>query len=32
MSEDERGEFERLEDEALENYKRLHPEEFDEED
>lgn len=32
MDEGERGEFERLEDEALENYKRLHPEEFDEED
>lgn len=32
MSEDERGEFECLEDEARENYKRLHPEEFDEED
>lgn len=30
MSEDERGEFECLEDEALKNYKRLHPEEFDE--
>lgn len=29
MSEGERGEFERLENEALENYKRLHPEEFD---
>ena len=32
MDEGERGEFERLEDEALENYKRLHPDEFDEED
>lgn len=32
MSEDERGEFECLEEEARENYKRLHPEEFDEED
>lgn len=32
MSEEERGEFECLEDEARENYKRLHPEEFDEED
>lgn len=32
MSEDERAEFECLEDEALENYKRLHPEEFDEEE
>lgn len=32
MSEGERGEFERLEEEARENYKRLHPEEFDEED
>lgn len=32
MSEGERGEFECLEDEARENYKRLHPEEFDEEE
>lgn len=32
MSEDERGEFECLEEEALKNYKRLHPEEFEEED
>ena len=32
MSEDARGEFEGLEDEAQKNYKRLHPEEFDEED
>ena len=32
MSEDERNEFECLEDEALKNYKRLHPEEFDEEE
>lgn len=32
MSEGERGEFECLEEEALKNYKRLHPEEFDEED
>lgn len=32
MSEDERAEFECLEDEALENYKRLHPEEFAEEE
>ena len=32
MSEGERGEFERLEDEARENYRRLHPEEFEEED
>lgn len=32
MSDDERGEFERLEDEALKNYNRLHPEEIDEED
>lgn len=32
MSEDERNEFECLEEEARENYKRLHPEEFDEED
>ncbi len=32
MSEDERGEFECLEDEARENYKRLHPEEFGDED
>ena len=31
MSEDERAEFECLEVEALKNYKRLHPEEFDEE-
>lgn len=30
MSEDERAEFECLEDEARENYKRLHPEEFSE--
>lgn len=29
MSEDERGEFGCLEDEARENYKRLHPDEFD---
>ena len=32
MSEDERGEFECLEEEARANYRRLHPEEFDEED
>lgn len=32
MSEEERGEFECLEDKALENYKHLHPEEFDEEE
>ena len=32
MNEDERGDFERLEEEARENYIRLHPEEFDEED
>lgn len=32
MSEDERNEFECLEEEARENYKRLHPEEFDEEE
>lgn len=32
MSEDERGDFECLEDEARENYRRLHPEEFDEEE
>lgn len=32
MSEKERGEFERLEDEARANYRRLHPEEFDEEE
>lgn len=32
MSEDERAEFECLEDEELKNYKRLHPEEFDEEE
>lgn len=32
MSERELGEFERLEEEALANYRRLHPEEFDEED
>lgn len=32
MSEDERGEFECLEEEALENYKRLHPEEDNEEE
>lgn len=32
MSEDERGEFECLEDEARKNYKRLHPDEFAEED
>nr|DAD69809.1 MAG TPA: hypothetical protein [Siphoviridae sp. ctfYP22] len=32
MSEGERGDFERLEEEARENYRRLHPEEFDEED
>lgn len=32
MSEDERAEFECLEVEALKNYKRLHPEEFDEEE
>ena len=32
MSEEERGEFERLEDEALKNYNRLHPEELDQED
>lgn len=30
MSEDERGEFECLEDEARANYRRLHPEEFNE--
>ena len=30
MSEGERGEFERLEEEALKNYNRLHPEEIDE--
>lgn len=29
MSEEERGEFECLEDEARENYRRLHPEEED---
>lgn len=32
MSEEERGDFERLEEEARANYRRLHPEEFDEED
>ena len=32
MSEDERNEFGALEEKARENYKRLHPEEFDEED
>lgn len=32
MSEGERGEFECLEEEALENYKRLHPDEFDDEE
>lgn len=32
MSEDERGEFECLEDEARANYRRLHPEEVDEEE
>lgn len=32
MNEDERGDFERLEEEARENYRRLHPEEFDDED
>lgn len=32
MNEDERGDFERLEEEARENYIRVHPEEFDEED
>lgn len=32
MREDERGEFECLEDEARANYRRLHPEEFDAED
>ena len=32
MSEGERGEFECLEDEARANYRRLHPEEFNEED
>lgn len=32
MSERELLEFERLEEEARENYKRLHPEEFDEEE
>lgn len=32
MSEKERGDFECLEEEARENYKRLHPEEFDEEE
>lgn len=32
MSDRELIDFERLEDEALKNYKRLHPEEFDEED
>lgn len=32
MNEDERGDFECLEEEARENYRRLHPEEFDEED
>lgn len=32
MSEDERGEFECLEDEARANYRRLHPEEFGDED
>lgn len=30
MSEEERGEFECLEEKALDNYKRLHPDEFDE--
>lgn len=32
MSEKERGDFECLEEEARENYKRLHPEEFNEEE
>lgn len=32
MSEDERGEFECLEEEARENYRRLHPEESNKED
>lgn len=32
MSEDERGDFECLEEEARANYRRLHPEEFDEEE
>lgn len=32
MSEDERGEFECLEEEARANYRRLHPEEFSEEE
>lgn len=32
MSERERGDFERLEEEARENYRRLHPEESDDED
>ena len=32
MSERECNDFERLEDEALANYRRLHPEEFDEEE
>lgn len=32
MSEDERGKFECLEDEARANYRRLHPEEFDEDE
>lgn len=32
MNEDERGDFERLEEEARDNYRRLHPEEFDDED
>ena len=32
MSEDERVEFEGLEDEARANYRRLHPEEFEEEE
>ena len=32
MSEEERGEFECLEEKALDNYKRLHSEEFDEEE
>lgn len=32
MSEGERGEFECLEEEALKNYKRLHPDEFDDEE
>lgn len=32
MSEGERGEFECLEEKALDNYKRLHPEAFDEEE